>query len=183
MTTTVLQLLVNGVAPGAACAPLRKKLPVSVSISTIAVGIMLQHGVNATFGPEPRNGPPLLETGTVTIGAIALSIQQIAVIVAAACLIATTGLLLSRMQVRRRLRATAQDPEMAEAIGINGAACIAMTFAIALAAGTLLSSQLFVTSGDGGMFMLKGLSPYASEAGADSKARRWPLWRSVCSRS
>ena len=38
--------------------PLKDRPPVAVFISTIAVGIMLQNGVNAGFGPEPEATPP-----------------------------------------------------------------------------------------------------------------------------
>ncbi len=157
---TMIAMAVFGLLFSAvAYAPLRKRPPITVFISTIAVGIMLQHGANATFGPEPRNGPPLLDSGTITLGTITLSLQQISVIAAAAALIATTGLLLSHSQLGRKLRAAAQDSEMAEAIGIHGGTCIAITFAFALAlsgaAGLLLSNQFFVTPGDGGLFMLK----------------------------
>ena len=142
-----------------AYAPLRKRPPVSVFISTIAVGLIIQHAANAGFGPEPRIGPALFQGDALRFGAVTLSVQQIAVILAAGILIGATGLLLTRTQLGRRLRAVAQDPEIAEAIGINGARCIAITFALAVAlagaAGMLLSNQFFVAPGDGGLFMLK----------------------------
>jgi branched-chain amino acid transport system permease protein len=139
--------------------PLRKRPPVSVFISTIAVGLILQHGANAGFGPEPRIGPALIQAETFRLGSVTLSVQQISVIVAASVLMGATGLLLSRTQLGRRLRAVAQDPEIAEAVGINGTHCIAITFALAVAlagaAGMLLSNQFFIAPGDGGLFMLK----------------------------
>ena len=139
--------------------PLRRRPPVSVFISTIAVGLILQHAANAGFGPEPRIGPALIQAEALRFGPIAISVQQLAVIAAASVLIGGTGLLLSRTQLGRRLRAVAQDPEIAEAVGINGARCIAVTLMLAVAlagaAGTLLSNQFFVAPGDGGLFMLK----------------------------
>lgn len=139
--------------------PLRGRPPVSIFISTIAVGLILQHAANAGFGPEPRIGPALLEADTLRFGSVVLSVQQVAVIAAAGLLIAATGALLSRTQLGRRLRAVAQDPEIAEAMGINGARCVAITFMLAVAlagaAGALLSNQFFVAPGDGGLFMLK----------------------------
>jgi branched-chain amino acid transport system permease protein len=48
---------------------------------------------------------------------------------------------------------------MAESIGINGPRCISITFSLAIAlagaAGLLLSNQFFVTTSDGGLYMLK----------------------------
>ena len=157
--TMVVMAVVGLVFSLLAYVPLRKRPPVSVFISTIAVGLIIQHGANAGFGPEPRIGPALLPAETWRLGPVTLSVQQIAVILAAGVLIGATGLLLTRTQLGRRLRAVAQDPEIAEAIGINGARCIAITFALAVAlagaAGMLLSNQFFVAPGDGGMFMLK----------------------------
>ncbi|MBM85870.1 MAG: branched-chain amino acid ABC transporter permease [Rhodospirillaceae bacterium] len=139
--------------------PLRNRPPVSVFISTIAFGMMLQHGANAAFGPDPRNGPPLIEAGMVSFGSVGVSLQQISVIVAATFLIGTTRVVLFQTQFGRQLRATAQDQEMAEAIGVDGFRSIGLTFALAVAlagaAGMLLSNQFFVTPTDGGVFMLK----------------------------
>jgi branched-chain amino acid transport system permease protein len=157
--TMVIMAALGLVFSLAAYAPLRNRPPVSIFISTIAVGLILHHGANATFGPEPRIGPALVDAKTLSLGPITLSVQQISVIIAAGVLIGATGLLLSRTQLGRRLRAVAQDPEIAEAVGINGARCIAITFALAVAlagaAGMLLSNHFFVTPGDGGLFMLK----------------------------
>ena len=157
--TMVIMAVLGLVFSLLAYVPLRKRPPVSVFISTIAVGLIIQHAANAGFGPEPRIGPALFDAQTFQLGLVTLSVQQLAVIVAAGALIGATGLLLTRTQLGRRLRAVAQDPEIAEAIGINGARCIAITFALAVAlagaAGMLLSNQFFVAPGDGGLFMLK----------------------------
>ena len=137
--------------------PLARRPAVSVFISTIAVGIMLQHGAAALFGPAPRAAPSLPGGGTASGGL--LSGQQLAVLATAAVLIAATWAVLELTQLGRRLRAAAQDPEMAEAMGINVAAHVAGTFAAAVAlagaTGALLSNQFFVTPTDGGAYMLK----------------------------
>jgi branched-chain amino acid transport system permease protein len=145
--------------------PLRHAPPVSVFISTIAVGIILQQGANGIFGAEPRSGPPVFgDWGVFGEGGLAsdgfgLSSQQWGVLLAACVLVGGTDLLLSRTQFGRGLRATAQDPEMARTMGINVVRSITLTFAIAIAlaaaAGALLSNQFFVTPTDGGNFMLK----------------------------
>jgi branched-chain amino acid transport system permease protein len=157
--TMAVMAVIGLIFSALAYAPLRKRPPVSVFISTIAVGIILQHAANAGFGPEPRIGPALLGSDAFRLGPVVFSVQQISVILAAGALIGATGLLLTRTQLGRKLRAVAQDPEIAEAVGINGGRCIAITFALAVAlagaAGMLLSNQFFVAPGDGGLFMLK----------------------------
>jgi branched-chain amino acid transport system permease protein len=65
----------------------------------------------------------------------------------------------ARTQLGRRLRATAQDPEMARACGVPVTAMILVTFAIgaacAGAAGLLLANRYFVTPTSGGDLILK----------------------------
>jgi branched-chain amino acid transport system permease protein len=139
--------------------PLLSRPPVSVFISTIAVGIMLQNTAMATFGPEPRTGPALVGGGTVRLGGVFLSGQSLAIILVAAALFAAQHILFNRTRLGIELRATAQDRAMAEALGIPVNARIAMTFALATAlaggAGLLLANAYFVTPTDGGNYMLK----------------------------
>ena len=139
--------------------PLRRQPPVAVFISTIAVGIILANGANAIFGAAPRAAPPLFGAGQLHIGTLIVGRQALAIIVVAAVLIAALGLLLGHTQPGRKLRATAQDPEMARALGIDVTAMIGLSFALATAfagaAGLLLANQFFITPSDGGPLMLK----------------------------
>jgi branched-chain amino acid transport system permease protein len=139
--------------------PLKNRPPVSVFISTIALGIILSNGASAIFGAEPRATPPLFAGGVVALGGVIVSRQAIAVMLVAALLIAGQHLLFARTQFGRRLRATAQDRDMAAAIGIPVDRMIALTFALATAlagaAGLLLSNSFFVSPTDGLNYMVK----------------------------
>jgi branched-chain amino acid transport system permease protein len=139
--------------------PLRNRPPVSVFISTIAIGIILQNSATVLFGPEPKAAPPLFGGGTLTSGGLQIPEQSLAVIAIAALLIAGQYWLFTHTQLGRRLRATAQDPDMARACGIPVTAMIALTFALgaalAGAAGLLLSNQFFVTPTAGSGLILK----------------------------
>jgi branched-chain amino acid transport system permease protein len=139
--------------------PLKDRPPVSVFISTIALGIILSNGASAIFGAEPRAVPPLFAGGVVALGGLIISRQAIAVMLVAALLIAGQHLLFARTQFGRRLRATAQDRDMAAAIGIPVDRMIALTFALATAlagaAGLLLSNSFFVSPTDGMNYMVK----------------------------
>ena len=138
------------VVAAVAYAPLRRAPPTSVFIATIAVGLIVQHGVTAGIGPEPRRGPPLVDGGILDIAGIGLSHQQLATIAAAAVLILAVHVLLHRTRFGRRLRAAAQDP-----VPLTIAVSFALAAALAGAAGLLLSNQYLVTPTDGGMLMLK----------------------------
>jgi branched-chain amino acid transport system permease protein len=139
--------------------PLKDRPPTSIFISTIAVGVILQQGANDLFGAAPQAGPPLVGSGFVALGGLVLSRQALATILVAALLVGGLHLLLTRTQTGRRLRAAAQDPEMARAIGVDvtvmSMASFALAAALAGAAGLLLANQYFVTPGAGSDLMLK----------------------------
>lgn len=129
--------------------PLMRRPPVSVFISTIALGIILQNAANAIFGAEPRSAPALLGDQNLRLGGLVIGEQSLAIIAVAALLVIGQHLLFARTQLGRALRATAQDREMARAVGIRVLPMIALTFALASAlggaAGLLLAHQYFVT--------------------------------------
>ncbi len=139
--------------------PLKAQPPASVFISTIAVGIILQNTANVLFGAEPRAGPPLFAGGFIEAGGIVVSRQALAIIAVAAVLIAAQYGLFQHTRLGRQLRATAQDREIAEALGIRVNLVIAAIFALAAAyagaAGLLLANSFFVTPSDGGNYILK----------------------------
>lgn len=151
--------LVGVALSGAAFFPLRNKPPVTVFISTIACGVVMQNTLNVVFGPEPRSGPALLGNAQLDMGGLHVSSQSLAIVAVAAILVLGQHLLLNTTQFGRRLRATAQDREMARGIGIPVTAMIAASFALSAilsaAGGLLLSNQFFVSPNEGGHLMLK----------------------------
>ena len=117
-------------------------------ISTIAVGLILRQSASALFGAAPHAGPPVLApevAGTV--------VSQCATVAAAALLVAAVHGLLQHTQFGRHLRASAQDSEMAAAIGVPVTWMVIATFALATAlagvAGLLLSHVYLVQPEDG----------------------------------
>ena len=139
--------------------PVQSRPPTTFFITTIACGLILQHGAQALFGPDPRAGPPLVGGGSIEIAGFALSVQQIAVIIVAGLVLGGLHYLMAKTQTGRHMRAAAQNREAAEAMGVDTGRIIAIGFALAIAlaaiAGLLLSNQFFVTPTDGGEFMLK----------------------------
>lgn len=139
--------------------PIRTRPADTVFISTIAVGIILSNGANTVFGPEPRATPPLIASGSWRVGTLSVPYQSVATILVAAGLILALHAVFTRTQLGRRLRATAQDRDVAAAIGIPVDRMIAATFAVgaalAGAAGLLLSNSFFVSPTEGGNYMLK----------------------------
>jgi branched-chain amino acid transport system permease protein len=155
----VLMAVLGLVVAALAYLPLAARPPASVFISTIAVGIVLQNGVNLLFGAAPRATPPLLDAGRLEWAGLGISTQSLAIVAVAVLLIAVQCLVMARTQFGRRLRATAQDRETARALGIRVTWMIAASFAIGAAlagvAGLLLANQFFVTPSAGTDFVIK----------------------------
>jgi branched-chain amino acid transport system permease protein len=127
--------------------PLINRPPSTVFISTLLCGIVLQNLYVVLFGPQARAAPPIIKSGMVHLGAIEISIQELGTLAVAAALIALQYIVFTRTQIGRRMRATAQDRQMAQAIGIPASVLIAATFgfgaALAGIAGALLANQFF----------------------------------------
>jgi len=155
----VLMAALGLVVAALAYLPLAGRPPAAIFISTIAIGIVLQNGVNLVFGAAPRAAPSLLGAGQLDWGGLAVSTQSLAIIAVAALLIAGQSFVMARTQFGRALRATAQDRETARAVGIRVTAMIAASFAIgaalAGAAGLLLANQFFITPSAGTDFVIK----------------------------
>jgi len=139
--------------------PLRGRPPEAVFISTIAVGIILQNGANHLFGAEPVAAPAIMGAGHMRLAGVEVSVQTVAIILVAALLILGLHSVFKYTQFGRRLLATAQDREMAMAVGIPVNAMIVGTFAtgaaLAGAAGLLLGNVFFVTPTAGSDYVLK----------------------------
>jgi branched-chain amino acid transport system permease protein len=128
--------------------PLMRRPPATVFISTLLCGIFLQNLFVVLFGPEARGGPPLFSSAQVQLGPLEISQQSLGILLIATLLVALQYLVFGRTQIGRKLRATTQDREMAQAIGIPAHWMIAITFGIGAAlagvAGALLANQYFV---------------------------------------
>ena len=161
----LLPLLLAGMAVlGAVLAivayqPLRTRPPEAAFISTIAVGIILQNTALRLFGAEPVAAPPLLGPGRVQFGGAYASVQSLATVGVAAVLVAALHGLFAHTQFGRRLRATAQDRDMAMAVGIPVDGMIIGAFALgaalAGAAGLLLANTFFVMPTTGADYIVK----------------------------
>jgi branched-chain amino acid transport system permease protein len=128
--------------------PLMRRPPATVFISTLLCGMVLQNAFVVLFGPESKAGPPLMGSGMLHFAGLELSRQALATILVAGLLIALQHLVFARTQIGRRLRATAEDREMAQAVGIPAKRLIAVTFGIGTAlagiGGALMANQYFV---------------------------------------
>jgi len=139
--------------------PLRNRTFLPVVISTIGVSIFLRNGAQIVFGAEPllmhRPTPP----DVLNLAGVFVDPQYIVIILATLALLAFQYVFFERTSLGKKMRATAQDKEMARLLGIRVAKMIAITFAyssmLGAAAGLLIGPIFYVTKEMGGMLGLK----------------------------
>jgi branched-chain amino acid transport system permease protein len=152
-------VIIGGALALIAYYPLRDRPAVSVFISTISMGAILETGTLLIFGPSPRVGPPILSSGSFPLAGIVTSVQSLSMIVLAIVLVTGQYLILSRTVLGKRMRAVAQDREMAMALGMNVNVMIVITFGIAAAlagaAGLMFANTFFITPADGESYVIK----------------------------
>jgi branched-chain amino acid transport system permease protein len=152
-------VLLGGVMSLVAYYPLRNRPAVSVFISTISMGAILETSSRLLFGPSPRVGPPILSSGSFQAGGVTLSVQALSMVLLAIVLVGVQYLILSKTTLGKRMRAVAEDREIAAALGMNVNVMILVTFGIAAAlagsAGLMFANTFYVTPGDGEAYMIK----------------------------
>src|SRR2546422_217063 len=112
-------------------------------MTTIAVGLVLQHVVVKIFGAEPVAFPAPFAAASLHLGPVTLSTLQLLILGTSVALMALLELFLRSTPTGMAIRATAENPTVAGLMGINVSLAIVTTFAIASAlagaAGVLLA--------------------------------------------
>jgi branched-chain amino acid transport system permease protein len=130
-------------------------------ILTVGLGIVIQQLIIEIWGAQQRQIESPL-TGSVAIGDVILADARLLVLGTAVPLVA--GLLwgLGHTDFGRRMRATAENPEVASLVGVNPAWTTSAAFwtgsALAALAGVLLGILFPFTAFSGNAFLIKGLA-------------------------
>jgi branched-chain amino acid transport system permease protein len=102
-----------------AFAPLRGRPPIVVLISTLAFGTIIQGIIEIWLGPTERDlASPVQSKAWHLFGAV-ITYQRVLILVVAAIVIVATGFVFERTAIGRRVRATADDRETAQLMGIR----------------------------------------------------------------
>ncbi len=127
--------------------PLReRKSYLMVAIATLGVSEFLKNLVQIVFGAEPTPVPSPSRLGVVRVGGVSVGIQTILIVLVTTILLLLQYLLFEKTLLGKKMRATAQDREMARLCGVNASAMLAFTFAYAAGLGAIagiLLSPLF----------------------------------------
>jgi branched-chain amino acid transport system permease protein len=119
--------------------PLRNAPRLAPLITAIGMSFVLEGIMFLWHGPATVHVPDLLPHGPgyqTTIGGVFIAFKDVFVVVAAAILVALLAVFINRSKLGKAMRATAQDRDAAQLMGININRTIAATFFIgALLAG------------------------------------------------
>ena len=107
----------------------------AVLIATIALAMVFQEIILLIFTGDFRTVPPLIK-GSLEISGVKIAYQQLLTIAAAAVILAGVWTFLARTRLGLAIRATAQDREVANLMGMNEArvAMLTLTISVGLAA-------------------------------------------------
>lgn len=140
-------------------APIIRAPEHSSILMTVGIGLVISNLLLFGFGAQPQSIYTSYSTSTLRVGEVTFSLPlsfSFGITVAAVLLL---YLVLTRTELGRAMRATAQNRDAAELVGVNSAHVRGLAFgvgaAMATLAGTLLLPVLYVIPTVGGVFTLK----------------------------
>lgn len=162
LTCMVLGVVIEKVA----YKPLRNATRIAVLITAIGVSYLLEYGMMYFVKANVRTYPPL--TGFMArsfkLGNISISMMQILIVAITILLMILLQIIVKKTRIGKAMRATSQDQDAAELMGINVNTTISFTFALgsalAGAAGVLVG--IYYNSIDPLMGFLPGLKAFVA---------------------
>ncbi len=128
-------------------------------LMTVGVGLVVSNLLLFGFGAQPQSIYTSYSTSTLRAGAVTFSLPLSVSFLITVGAIGLLYAVLTRTEIGRAMRATAQNRDAAELVGINSAQMRGLAFglgvALATLAGTLLLPVLYVIPTIGGVFTLK----------------------------
>ncbi|MFN0193257.1 MAG: branched-chain amino acid ABC transporter permease [Aestuariivirga sp.] len=135
-----------------------RNLETQIFIATIGIGAIVENVILRLFGPQPV-AQPLNLTGALVIGTVHIPYQNILILVVAVTLMAITAYVLNRTRMGLAIRATAQNRDAAQLMGVRigrvYAQVLAISGALAAVSGIMISSLSGLLPNMGGDPMLK----------------------------
>ena len=125
--------------------PLRRAPKLAPLITAIGVSIVLQNLAMLVWGRNYHAFPPILPTDQFDILGATITSVQVAIVLIAALLMAVLIALIDHTRLGRAMRATAENPPIAQLMGVNINQIISLTFiigsALAAVAGLMVSAN------------------------------------------
>jgi branched-chain amino acid transport system permease protein len=117
--------------------PLRNAPRLAPLITAMGVSLLLQTLALIIWKPNPKPYPILLPAEPFHIGGAVINTTQILILVVTALTLAGLMFLINRTKLGRAMRATAENPRVAELMGVRPDAIISATFVIGAALAAL----------------------------------------------
>lgn len=92
---------------------------IPLTIATMALAIFLKESVKEFYGAEAQPFPPLFPADTIHVLGAVISLQDIFNLIVALAIVVVLTLFLNRTRTGRCMQAAAQNPAVAEILGIN----------------------------------------------------------------
>jgi branched-chain amino acid transport system permease protein len=112
---------------------------ITLIIATMALGILLKESVKEFYSAEAQPFPSLFPNNPIDIFGAVLSMQDLMNLAISLGVVVLLTLFLNRTRTGRCMQATAQNPAVAEILGVNVKRMILYTFLINAALATLAS--------------------------------------------
>lgn len=112
---------------------------IALIIATMALGILLKESAKEFYSAEAQPFPSLFPNSPIDIFGAVLSMQDLMNLVISLSVVVLLTLFLNRTRTGRCMQATAQNPAVAEILGVNVKRMILYTFLINAALATLAS--------------------------------------------
>ncbi|WP_305074726.1 branched-chain amino acid ABC transporter permease [Propionivibrio sp.] len=125
--------------------PLRHAPKLAPLITAIGISIILQHLAMLIWGRNYHAFPPVIPVSAHEIFGATITSLQVFIVLIAAAMMAGLTLLIQRTRLGRAMRATSQNPAIAQLMGVNINQIISATFvigsALAAVAGLMVSAN------------------------------------------
>lgn len=129
-----------------------------IFIATIGIGAVVENVILRLFGPQPK-AQPLNLRGALQIGHVSIPLQNMLILAVAVTMMLGVAWLLGRTRAGRAIRATAQNREAAQLMGVRigrvYAQVLALSGALAAISGIMISSLAGLLPNVGADPMLK----------------------------
>ncbi len=125
--------------------PLRRAPKLAPLITAIGVSIILQNLAMLVWGRNYLSFPPVFPTAQFEIFGATITSVQVAIVLIAALMMTVLIILINRTRLGRAMRATSENPPIAQLMGVNINQIISSTFiigsALAAVAGMMVSAN------------------------------------------
>lgn len=135
---------------------------IHIVLATIGLSIFLKNFAMIIWGTDVKNFPSAFSEAPLSLGAVSITPQQIAIVAVTLACMVLLHLFMSKTRMGTSLRAAAQDPMAAGVVGINVPVTVGMAWALAAAlsavAGILLAPIYGVYPKMGAILSTKGFA-------------------------